>query len=109
MQYLRSVSTLKLIEEKCTACGRCVEVCPHGVLEMRGRAVTIRDIDSCMECGACMKNCEFGALTVRAGVGCAAAIIFGALNKSDPSCGCGGPDEAASACRPQGLDTSRVN
>ena len=30
-QYLKDVATLELDIEKCIGCGRCVEVCPHGV------------------------------------------------------------------------------
>ena len=36
-------------------CGRCTEVCPHGVFGMTGNKAGIEDKDSCMECGACAK------------------------------------------------------
>jgi hypothetical protein len=42
-----------------------------------------------MECGACAMNCAPGAITVRAGVGCAAAVITGALRGTEPTCDCG--------------------
>jgi ferredoxin len=86
--YLRNVVTLHLDEGKCTGCGRCIEVCPHEVLELSGRKVRIRDRDACMECGACAANCSFSAVTVNAGVGCAYALIRGALTNTPPSCGC---------------------
>jgi hypothetical protein len=41
-----------------------------------------------MECGACARNCAAGALTVKAGVGCAAAVISGAIRGGEPTCGC---------------------
>jgi ferredoxin len=31
MKYLSGVSTLEYFSDKCTGCGRCVEVCPHAV------------------------------------------------------------------------------
>ena len=31
MKYLTDVVTLEFFQEKCTGCGKCVEVCPHGV------------------------------------------------------------------------------
>jgi NAD-dependent dihydropyrimidine dehydrogenase PreA subunit len=82
------VTTLAYDAEKCTGCGRCVEVCPRGVFVMREKRSAVTDRDLCMECGACAKNCDFGALTVNAGVGCAAAIINGLLTGREPSCGC---------------------
>jgi Fe-S-cluster-containing hydrogenase component 2 len=51
---------------------------------------SLADRDACIECGACQKNCPFGAVTVRAGVGCAAAIIGSMGSKKAPSCGGGG-------------------
>jgi ferredoxin len=87
-RYLKNVATLQLDEEKCTGCGTCLEVCPQEVLEPVMKKVQIRDRDLCMECGACAVNCPFGAITVKAGVGCAAAIIMGSLTGREPTCGC---------------------
>jgi NAD-dependent dihydropyrimidine dehydrogenase PreA subunit len=97
MKYLANVSTLKYSADKCSGCGRCVEVCPRGVFIMQDKRAVVRDRDLCMECGACAQNCEFGALSVDPGVGCAAAIISGMISGTDPSCGCGGPS-AKSCC-----------
>ena len=87
-RYLKNVVTLQLDGDKCTGCGMCIAVCPHDVLEFHGKKVRIRDRDACIECGACAKNCPFAAVTVNAGVGCASAIIRGALTNSEPTCGC---------------------
>ena len=88
MHYLKNVTTLEYNAKRCTGCGICVEVCPQEVFELRNRKVFVRDQDACMECGACMMNCAFSALSVQKGVGCAAAIIGGALKGSEPQCGC---------------------
>ena len=93
MKYLNNVVTLKLNQAKCTGCGMCVEVCPHAVFAVENRKARIVDLDACMECGACAKNCAAGALSVKAGVGCAAAIINGAIRGGEPTCGC-----ASSTC-----------
>jgi NAD-dependent dihydropyrimidine dehydrogenase PreA subunit len=90
MKYLANVSTLQFFSDKCTGCGRCVEVCPHGVFEMRDKRANLIDRDRCMECGACAKNCEFSAITVSTGVGCAAAIINSLIYGGEPSCDCSG-------------------
>jgi ferredoxin len=88
--YLSDVVTLQLDNEKCNGCGMCVKVCPHEVFELSGRKSHIIRRDYCMECGACAMNCTEGAISVESGVGCAAGIINGILNNTEPSCDCGG-------------------
>lgn len=88
MIYLADVTTLQFFTEKCTGCGRCMEVCPRGVFTKEQGKVHITDKDLCIECGACAQNCAFGAVSVNAGVGCAEAIINGMLSGGEPSCGC---------------------
>lgn len=67
----------------------CTMVCPHGVFIMENKKAQITNKDQCMECGACMKNCAWDAIQVKAGVGCAAAIIWGRIRGTEPVCGCG--------------------
>jgi ferredoxin len=92
LRYLEAVTTLALDLEACTGCGMCATVCPHGVLRVEERKARIEDRDLCMECGACARNCPTQALSVKAGVGCASAIIHGWLTGGEPSCDCGGGD-----------------
>ena len=89
LRYLENVTTLELDEQKCTGCRKCIEVCPHAVFEMNGKKARIIDRDACMECGACAMNCAADALTVDSGVGCASAIISGAIRGTEPTCDCG--------------------
>lgn len=99
LKYLKNVATLRLDVDKCVGCGLCEEVCPHGVLRVRDRKATITDLDLCMECGACALNCAAGAVEVDAGVGCAAAVIAGAIKGTEPTCGCSGePDSPQKPC-----------
>jgi NAD-dependent dihydropyrimidine dehydrogenase PreA subunit len=88
LKYLENVVTLEFDDTKCTGCGRCTEVCPHGVFALNNGKVKVTDRDACMECGACSRNCAFGALAVTAGVGCAAGIIRGALGIKGTDCCC---------------------
>ena len=85
-RYLRGVTTLKLDEDLCNGCGMCGEVCPHAVLAVENGIAHIVERDACMECGACARNCRVEAITVRAGVGCAQAVINSTLGRSSPSC-----------------------
>lgn len=87
-KYLKDVATLALDTEKCIGCGRCKEVCPHGVFSITGGKAQIAGKDFCMECGACALNCPVKAIAVNAGVGCAAAIIMSWITGGEPSCDC---------------------
>lgn len=89
-KYLKNVVTLSYNQGKCTGCGMCVEVCPHGVFQMNGTEALLKNIDLCMECGACKTNCAYDAIDVRSGVGCAGGIVAGFLKGGEASCDCGG-------------------
>jgi len=88
-RYLPNVVTLTLDPQRCNGCRMCVTVCPHEVFEIVDRRARIVDRDACMECGACARNCESGAISVDSGVGCASAIIIGALRGTEPNCDVG--------------------
>lgn len=89
-KYLKNVATLSLSAEKCIGCGKCAEVCPHGVFTIENKKALIKYRDGCMECGGCAKNCPTNAISVDVGVGCAYAVIMGWLTGSEPSCDCSG-------------------
>ena len=95
-RYLKNVTTLAFNADLCSGCGRCTDVCPHGVFELDGEKAMIADKDACMECGACALNCPEEAIGVNAGVGCAAAIILGWFTGKEATCGCG--DGKSSCC-----------
>ncbi|MEI6602292.1 MAG: mercury methylation ferredoxin HgcB [Clostridia bacterium] len=98
-RYFKNVVTLAVHEEKCIGCGKCVEVCPHAVFEIRARKAVMVDRDACMECGGCAKNCPSGAIDVEPGVGCAFAILMGWLTGREPHCDCGeGEGDCGSEC-----------
>ena len=86
-RYLKDVTTLAYSAEGCVGCGRCTEVCPHGVFDISEKKAFITDKDLCIECGACALNCPTKAIEVNAGTGCAAAIIIGWLTGKEPICG----------------------
>ena len=87
LQYIPDVATLVLNTDLCIGCGVCEIVCPHGVFLLEDKKALIVNKDSCMECGACQLNCPQQAIEVERGVGCAAAIIWGALTGRKASCG----------------------
>ncbi|MEI6971486.1 MAG: mercury methylation ferredoxin HgcB [bacterium] len=87
MAYLKDVVTLRLDRDACIGCGRCLDVCPHGVFAMADGKSVILDRDACMECGACARNCPAEALRVKNGVGCAVGILNAAFGRKSACCG----------------------
>jgi len=98
LKYIENVTTLAFESEKCIGCGRCTEVCPHGVFDIIDDKAYIADKDSCMECGACAMNCPVKAIEVNAGVGCAAAIIYSWFTGKEPTCGCSDDKSNGKCC-----------
>lgn len=107
--YLKNVTTLKLDDEKCIGCGMCLVVCPHAVFARQNGKARIEDRDGCMECGACARNCPTEAVTVKAGVGCAAAVINSMLGRDSSSCCCALEPEVEPGGKAPTLDTPRKN
>ncbi|MBC7260377.1 MAG: ferredoxin family protein [Chloroflexi bacterium] len=101
-------NTLEYDAQLCIGCGLCSVVCPHGVFGLDGGVAVLLRPDDCMECGACQLNCPTGAIKVDSGVGCAAAMIYAALQGrrrqgqgATACCGSGQPsccEPAASLC-----------
>ncbi len=54
---------IKVIEERCTGCGLCLEVCPFAAMELRDGVVTINE--ACRVCRLCLKACPESALELR--------------------------------------------
>lgn len=110
LRYLEDAVTLSLDAEKCSGCGVCTIVCPHGVFAMGpDHRAQIADRGACMECGACALNCAWGAIGVKPGVGCAEAIIHSWIHGGEPSCGCStvpGAQSGAACCGGGPVDTS---
>jgi len=90
MRYLEEAVSLEFDEKLCNGCGMCVAVCPHAVFGMENKRAILADRGACMECGACARNCEPGAIRVRAGTGCASAVLSSMLSGGEPVCGCSG-------------------
>lgn len=57
---MTGVQMIKIIEDKCTACGACVDVCPQDAITI-DEVATI-DQDACVECGACIDECPNDAI-----------------------------------------------
>ena len=58
------MASIKIIEEKCIGCKKCVTACPFGAIEIRGEGKAKKAVilDNCTLCGACVEHCKFGAI-----------------------------------------------
>ncbi len=59
------MASIRIIEEKCIGCKKCVPACPFGALEVRGDNAKTRKaviLDHCTLCGACVAECKFNAI-----------------------------------------------
>ncbi len=99
--YLQEVVTLSLDRQRCMGCTMCVIVCPQAVFSMVDGRAKIASRDHCMECGACAKNCPVEAISVKAGVGCAEAVLNRMLGRKSGSCCCLLEDEEGSLPGPE--------
>lgn len=53
--------TIAYLKDKCTACGKCVEVCPEKALQMNKDKVK-KDFQQCTACGKCLEVCVNDAI-----------------------------------------------
>jgi len=49
-------------QEKCTACGACVEACPVDAIKLEDKAKV--DPETCIDCGTCVDECPVEAITL---------------------------------------------
>jgi ferredoxin len=49
---------------RCQVCGRCVDVCPQGVLKVDEDRICVAHPELCDACLACEEACEEGAIEV---------------------------------------------
>ena len=56
-------TTATVQPEKCTGCGRCVEVCPVEAVRLEAE-VAVVDAQACTGCGACVEDCPNEAISM---------------------------------------------
>ena len=50
-----------VVTEKCVNCGKCVDSCPAGAIEIANNVAVI-NADECIECGLCAADCDVEAI-----------------------------------------------
>lgn len=51
----------KVLTEKCTACGICIDVCPNGAIAMENGKAFVNNV-LCRSCNVCIKACPENAI-----------------------------------------------
>lgn len=65
-RILRDLVTAEVNEESCVGCGKCIEVCPFGAIELDEEREVVRVVDvKCKGCGSCSSKCPIGAIQLR--------------------------------------------
>ncbi len=55
--------SIKILQDKCVGCAKCVEICPGGLLDINENGkVEISYPKDCWGCAACMKECTHEAI-----------------------------------------------
>jgi len=54
------MAEIRIIDEKCTGCGKCIPVCPFSLIKLEEDKAQI--MPGCTFCGACVDACPFGAI-----------------------------------------------
>jgi ferredoxin len=56
----------RLVQENCTGCGICADVCPHGAIVLTREMAYPEPVPSrCIGCMVCVDQCPFDAIDVK--------------------------------------------
>ncbi len=62
---MRMEAQWKLIQQECTGCGICADMCPYGAIEMTRLMAYPESVPGkCVGCLVCVEQCPFGAIDV---------------------------------------------
>ncbi|MCL2560812.1 MAG: RnfABCDGE type electron transport complex subunit B [Rikenellaceae bacterium] len=113
----------EVVDEKCTACGKCVTACPKALIELRRQGarnrrvcVTCRNRDkgavarkvcevACIACGKCVKACTFDAIVLENNLAFIDSHKCKLCRKCVPECPTGAIEETGFPARKEEKET----
>lgn len=60
--------SIRINEEKCIGCGKCVEICPGTLIILENKRAVMNYPKDCWGCASCLKECPVGAVEFFLGV-----------------------------------------
>ena len=51
-------------DQKCKACGECVQICPVEIYQLDGDRLIVGNSDECSGCQSCVSVCEVQAIII---------------------------------------------
>jgi adenylylsulfate reductase subunit B len=56
--------SIEIRQNLCIGCGRCTEICPGSLIELKNGTATIPKPERCWGCTSCMKECSVEAIAL---------------------------------------------
>ena len=54
--------SIRIREDRCVGCGKCQEVCPGTLIQIKDKKAVMKYPKNCWGCVSCVKECKMGAI-----------------------------------------------
>ena len=54
--------SIRIREDRCIGCGKCQEVCPGTLIQIKDKKAVMKYPKNCWGCVSCVKECKMGAI-----------------------------------------------
>ena len=64
-EALKSGNNVKIICDECIGCGKCKEICPMNVFDIKNKKSVVINEEDCIHCSLCKDNCPSQAIVIQ--------------------------------------------